>query len=526
MLNSVDFSGRPFHFIGIGGIGMSALAYVLASRDLPVSGSDLRLSHITERLESHGARIFGQQTAENLAFFAAETASTPAASVKATQNGVSQNGTGQSGTGQSGTGQNGTAAARAAQKAEIRQNQLPQIVCSTAIDDTNAEYRAAVAMGCPIFHRSDILAALMNERKGIAIAGTHGKTTTSSITGYLLLKAGIDPTIIIGGEVSAWKGNAYVGKSDYVVAEADESDGSLVKLSSYLGVVTNIELDHPDHYSNLDQVVAIFETFASQCETLIGSIDCPTVRDRLKLDISYSLEADSGADYIATNIREKASGTVTELWERGTKLGELTLPLLGLHNLSNALAAIAVARHLGVSFEAITTHLPHFQGARRRFEHRGFHNEILFVDDYAHHPSEIKATLAAAQVERSGAVPSGRDRQVVAVFQPHRYSRTASLFDEFATAFEGADRILVTDIYSAGETNKTNITGEQITRAIAQHQPNTEYYPTLETVERSLSTSLTPGDIVIFLTAGNLNQIMPAVMAAYESALQPEVALT
>ena len=486
MLNSVNFSGKPFHFIGIGGIGMSALAYVLASRGLPVSGSDLRLSHITERLEKKGAYIFNQQQAENLSFF---------------------------------TSQNGG-------KATL----LPQVVCSTAIGESNAEFKEAKALGCSIFHRSDILAALMNEHKGIAIAGTHGKTTTSSIVGYLLLKAGVDPSIIIGGEVSAWEGNAYVGKSDYVVAEADESDGSLVKLSSHIGVITNIELDHPDHYSSLDQVVAIFDKFVAQCETVIGSIDCPTVRDRIKPDISYSLEADSGADYIATNIRENASGTTAEILERGKTLGDITVPLLGLHNLSNALAAIAVARQLGVGFEPLVTHMPNFGGARRRFEHRGFHNEILFVDDYANHPTEVEATLAAAQVERTGSIPSGGDRKVVAVFQPHRYSRAATLLDEFAHAFEGADRIIVTDIYSAGETNTANITGEQVTEAIAKQRPNTEYHATLDAVKHTLTTSLSPGDIVIFLTAGNLNSIIPEVMAAYqnnsENAPQPEAALT
>ncbi|MEO0647003.1 MAG: UDP-N-acetylmuramate--L-alanine ligase [Cyanobacteria bacterium J06650_10] len=481
MLNSVDFSGRPFHFIGIGGIGMSALAHVLSCRGLPVSGSDLRLNAITKRLEKKGAHIFNHQQAENLAFFAQRN------------NHVTK---------------------------------LPQVVCSTAIGKSNPEYKEAIAIGCPIFHRSDILAALMNERKGIAIAGTHGKTTTSSITGYLLLKCGIDPTIIIGGEVSAWSGNAYVGKSDYVVAEADESDGSLVKLSSHIGVITNIELDHPDHYSSLDQVVDIFDQFVDKCETVIGSIDCPTVRDRIKPSISYSLDLNSNADYIATNVVEAATGTSADIIERGETLGRITVPLLGLHNLSNALAAIAVARELGVGFEQLAEHMPNFEGARRRFEHRGFYNEILFVDDYAHHPSEVKATLAAARVQREGALPSGIARKVVAVFQPHRYSRAATLLDEFATAFAGADRILVTDIYSAGETNTANITGEQVKDAIAKHQPNTEYYPTLEAAKQTLQTSLNPGDIVIFLTAGNLNQIIPDVMSAYQTVPQPEAALT
>lgn len=478
----VDFSGRPFHFIGIGGIGMSALAHVLACRDLPVSGSDLRLSHITRRLESKGAYVFNQQQAENISFF---------------------------------THLHGGEA-----------TQLPQVVCSTAIGEDNVEFAEARALGCPVFHRSDILAALMNERKGIAIAGTHGKTTTSSITGYLLLKAGVDPTIIIGGEVSTWDGNAYEGKSDYVVAEADESDGSLVKLSSHIGVITNIELDHPDHYSSLDQVVDIFEQFVAKCGTVIGSVDCPTVRDRIQPAIGYSLDANSGADYIATNITELAEGTTAEIIERGESLGMMTVPLLGLHNLSNTLAAIAVARQLGVSFEAISQHLPNFEGAARRFDHRGLHNEILFIDDYAHHPSEITATLAAAEVQRSGKLPSGMPRKVVAVFQPHRYSRAFTLLDEFSTAFGSADRVIVTDIYSAGETNTSGITGEQVMRAIAQHNPHTEYQATLQEVTQTLATTLSPGDIVIFLTAGNLNQIIPEVMKAYQWVPQPEAALT
>lgn len=479
---SVDFSGRPFHFIGIGGIGMSALAHVLACRGLPVSGSDLRLSHITERLESKGAYIFNQQQSENISFF---------------------------------TNLHGG-----------ESTQLPQVVCSTAIGEENAEFKEAKALGCPIFHRSDILAALMNERKGIAIAGTHGKTTTSSLTGYILWKAGIDPTIIIGGEVSDWDGNAYEGKSDYVVAEADESDGSLVKLSSHIGVITNIEMDHPDHYSSLDQIVAIFDQFVSKCGTVIGCLDCPTVRDRIKPEIGYSLDPESGADYIAQNVMEAAEGTTAEIVERGNSLGTLTVPLLGLHNLSNALAAVAVARQLGVSFEAIVQHLPGFGGAARRFDHRGLHNDILFVDDYAHHPTEIEATLAAAEVQRSGKLPSGVSRKVVAVFQPHRYSRASTLLDEFAVAFGSADRVVVTDIYSAGEKNISGITGEQVRDAIAQHNPNTEYQASLEDVKRLLKTTLTPGDIVIFLTAGNLNQVIPDVMAAYQAVPKPEVALT
>ncbi|MEM8612751.1 MAG: UDP-N-acetylmuramate--L-alanine ligase [Cyanobacteria bacterium P01_H01_bin.105] len=465
---AVDFSGRPFHFIGVGGIGMSALAYVLAQRQVPVSGSDCRLTHITRRLQEKGVRIFWSQEAENIA--------------QATQNSSADG------------------------------MLLPQVVCSTAIDSSNPEYKAAMDAGCPMFHRSDILAALMQETQGIAIAGTHGKTTTSSMVGYLLLKAGIDPSIVIGGEVSAWQGNAYVGTSDYMVAEADESDGSLVKLSAAIGVITNIELDHPDHYSTLDEVVGIFKHFAHQCDVVVGSADCETVLNQIQPDITYSLRPDSGADYVAKDICETAQGTTAEIWERGQRLGELHLAILGRHNLSNSLAAIAVARRLGVEFDEIVTIMATFEGAKRRFDHRGFHNNILFIDDYAHHPSEIKVTLAAAKVKSTEILPGISQRRVVAVFQPHRYSRITTLLQEFSTAFNDAAQVLVTDVYSAGEKNSSGITGEDIRSAIGEHHTQVSYAATLDDVKAKLASFLQPGDLVIFLTAGNLNQALPDVM--------------
>jgi UDP-N-acetylmuramate--alanine ligase len=259
MLNSVDFSGRPFHFIGIGGIGMSALAYVLTQKQLPVSGSDLRLSHITQRLQEAGAHIFWRQEAENLRFFEQSLAATPEQSPLATY-------------------------------VQSLPHVLPQVVCSTAINESNDEYRAALEMGCPILHRSDLLAALMNEQKSVAVAGTHGKTTTSSMVGYALLAANLDPTIVVGGEVSAWEGNAHLGTSDWFVAEADESDGSLVKLAANIGIITNIELDHPDHYETLDDVVDIFRRFTQQTETIIASADCETIAQYIDADVTYSVE--------------------------------------------------------------------------------------------------------------------------------------------------------------------------------------------------------------------------------------------
>ncbi len=465
---AVDFSGRQFHFIGVGGIGMSALAYVLAKRQLPVSGSDRRLTHITRRLQENGVRIFWSQEADNIAQVTCTSSTNDAV--------------------------------------------LPQVVCSTAIGPSNPEYKAALDAGCPMFHRSDILAALMNDTQGIAVAGTHGKTTTSSMVGYLLLKAGIDPSIVIGGEVSAWEGNAYVGSSDYMVAEADESDGSLVKLSAAIGIITNIELDHPDHYSTLDEVVGIFKHFATQCDVVIGSADCDTVLQRIQPAVTYSLRQDSNADYIATDICETAQKTTAEIWERGERLGTLSLAILGRHNLSNALAAIAVARRLGVEFDAIATIMATFAGAKRRFDQRGFHNNILFIDDYAHHPSEIKVTLAAAKVKSTEILPAVSQRRVVAVFQPHRYSRITTLLQEFATAFGDADQVIVTDIYSAGEANASGITGEDVTSTIGEHHTQATYGATLDDVKSKLASMLQPGDLVIFLTAGNLNQVIPDVM--------------
>ncbi|KPQ39217.1 MAG: UDP-N-acetylmuramate--alanine ligase MurC [Phormidium sp. OSCR] len=473
MPDSVDFSGKPFHFIGIGGIGMSALAYVLAKRQLRVYGSDLKSNHITQRLQELGVHIFWEQDAKNLDVFRTEVA-------------------------------------RESRAVDLPDNCLPQVVCSTAINPNNAEYQAAVALGCPIFHRSDVLAALIQTHHSIAVAGTHGKTTTSSLIGYLLLEAGLDPTIIVGGEVEAWSGNARLGSSPYLVAEADESDGSLVKFQSRLGVITNIELDHPDRYESLEEVTGIFRTFAQRCQTTIGCIDCEVVRDRLKPDITYSLDPTQGADYSADNLEMSAQGTRAQIWERGTQLGDLHLGLLGKHNLSNALAAIAVARSLGLEFDAIAQALSSFQGARRRFELLGIANEIRFIDDYAHHPSEIAATLSAARLQVDG---SGHPSQrLVAIFQPHRYSRTQTFIQEFATVFAEADQVIIAPVYSAGEAPIPGVSSEHLASAIAEHHHQVYAQPTLADLKHFLRDFLLPGDLALFLGAGDLNGIVPDLL--------------
>jgi len=498
MLSSVDFSGRPFHFIGIGGIGMSAIAYILAKRKLPVSGSDICLGHITQRLEASGAHVFGRQDASNLDLFKPHVE--PAASMLPTGVALCAGAT------------PGVVAEPDSPVSQLVANKpnvnLPQVVCSTAINSANLEYRAALDLGCPIFHRSELLAALIQDYYSIAVAGTHGKTTTSSLIGYLLLQAGLDPTIIVGGEVNAWGGNARLGQGEYLVAEADESDGSLVNLSAQIGIVTNIELDHPDHYETLDEVVATFQVFAQRCQILVGCIDDATVAERLKPTVSYSIKPDMGADYTVTNVAYRAKGTTARVWERGKDLGVLDLPLLGQHNLSNALAAVAVGRLLGLDFLVIAKSLATFEGARRRFELRGEVNDILFIDDYAHHPSEVRATLAAARLQ------AGPQAKIVAIFQPHRYSRTLAFLQDFAQSFGNADRVVVSQIYSAGEPDLGQISGQELAEMTAAHHPQVTYKAALNSVCEFLTQTLCPGDLALFLGAGNLNQIIPEVMAA------------
>lgn len=502
MLNSVDFSGKPFHFIGIGGIGMSALAYVLAKQRLPVSGSDISLSHITQRLQDQGAHIFWSQDATNLEFFTNAAQREAIASPVAIANlpplvsSVEPNG------------------CKSQVVDRVADPALPQVICSTAINPNNSEYRAALDLGCPIFHRSDVLAALMQRYRSIAVAGTHGKTTTSSMIGYLLLQTGLDPTIVVGGEVDAWEGNARLGESPYLVAEADESDGSLVKLTAEVGIITNIELDHPDHYQTVDEVVETFQIFAQQCKVLVGCLDCDRVRDDLNPSITYSLDPQLEADYTATDVVYQSDGTIATIWERGKPMGQLKLSLLGQHNLSNALAAIAIGRYLGLEFEAIATVLKTFEGARRRFERKGEYHGISFVDDYAHHPSEIRATLAAARQQLKHSASAGN--RLVAVFQPHRYSRTQAFLADFAQCFQDADLVVTTEIYAASEVNSGQISGQNLWEAIASHHPQAIFQPSLSDVQTYLQQTLQPGDLVLFLGAGNLNRILPELIAFFQ----------
>lgn len=475
-MSIIDLKGKPFHFIGVGGIGMSALAYILAKRDLPVSGSDLRATHITNRLEKVGATIFTSQEANNfqrLSWCNHEHSPKPQV----------------------------------------------QVVCSTAINKDNPEYQEAIALGYPIYHRADLLAALIKDYESIAVAGTHGKTTTSSLIAYMLLECGLDPTVIIGGEVSAWEGNARLGKSKYLVAEADESDGSLVRHHPTFGIITNIELDHPDHYQSLEQLVAIFEQFAQQSKNVVACVDCPIVKKYIKADLTYSLNPQSGANYIATNIVHSPYGSQAEIWEKGIWLGNISLELSGDHNISNALAAIAVGRKLGLNFANIANALSNFPGAKRRFEYKGTYQGAVLIDDYAHHPSEIRCTLQAGRAR----LKQYNAERLIAIFQPHRYSRTAAFLEDFAKCFAEADVVIVTDIYSAGEKNTEGINGEIVADYISKYHNQVYFHPNLQTLSEFLVNFLEPFDLTLFLGAGNLNQIIPQLIALEQKSF-PQVA--
>jgi UDP-N-acetylmuramate--alanine ligase len=497
MSNLIDLSGRPFHFLGIGGIGMSALAYILAKRNLPVYGSDIRPNHITEKLQEIGAHIFWSQDASNLDFFVSHSLG-----VDENLSPVAVNGDGKN-------GQKDSKDRRTKNCSRV----LPQVICSTAIASDNPEYQAAIDLGCPIFHRSDLLAALIEASEGIAVAGTHGKTTTSSALGHVLFAAGLDPTIVVGGEVNTWGGNAHAGTGKFLVAEADESDGSLVKIAAKLGVITNIELDHPDHYQSLEETIEVFQVFRDRCTELVGCIDCAIVREKIKPSISYSLNPELNPDYTVDSVVYSSNGTTAQVWESGKVLGKMFVPLLGEHNLSNALAVVAVSRQIGLDFEAIAQAIASFGGARRRFEHRGEYNNILFVDDYAHHPSEISATLKGARLHASA---SSRSHRIVAIFQPHRYSRTQAFLSEFAECLQAADVVAITDIYAAGEKNLTGLNSSQVAEIVKQSHNNVHYQPDLQSLSKFLQKILVPGDLALFLGAGNLNQIIPEVMAYYQ----------
>ncbi len=441
---------RKIHFVGIGGIGMSGIAEVLLNLGYKVSGSDLRESEITTRLARLGGDIVYGHKAENL-------------------------------------------------------KDVDVVVTSTAVRKDNPEVVEANRRLIPVIPRAEMLAELMRMKYGIAVGGTHGKTTTTSMVATLLSHAGIDPTAVIGGRLDSLGSNAKLGQGKFLVAEADESDGTILKLTPTIAVVTNVDADHLDFYPNLDAIKDTFVEFVNKVPFFGLAVLClddaniqaliPRVKKRF---VTYGLA--SQADFYATEISHKANRTSFTAHHRGKALGRISFKMPGRHNVLNALAAVAVAMELDIPFETIAEGLHDFGGVQRRFQVRHDDGKIMVVDDYGHHPAEIKVTLAAAR--------SGWDRRVVAVFQPHRYSRTKALFDEFVTAFYQADHLVVMDIYAAGEDPIEGVNAKDLAGGIAGHgHKDVHYIGNAEAVLDHLQTVVREGDIVITLGAGNVWQI-------------------
>lgn len=436
------------HFIGIGGAGMSGLARILLELGHRVSGSDLARTQITERLELQGATCYIGHAAEN-----------------------------------------------------VGEAQL--VVISTAIKKDNPELIQAQNKGIPIIHRGDMLALLMKRQLGIAVAGAHGKTTTTSMLALVLEKNDLDPTIVIGGELNDIGGNAKLGRGKYLVAEADESDGSFLKLDPGAVVITNVEDDHLDYYGTVEEVKKAFKKFINKVPgngLAVVCLDDPGARE-VSADfpgnvVYYGIQRQD-ADYTLRNLYLNGSASRGDVYYRNKRLGVLELKVPGLHNFSNALAVIAVSLWAGLEFESITGALKEFKGAGRRFQLLGEVGGIRVVDDYAHHPSEIKATLKAARQVSKG--------RVISVFQPHRYTRTSLLRERFGNAFSDADVIIVNDIYGAGEQPIEGVSARLIVDSIEKNEKRpVTYLPTREEIVDYLVDFARPGDLILTLGAGNI----------------------
>ncbi|MFA6451326.1 MAG: UDP-N-acetylmuramate--L-alanine ligase [bacterium] len=437
-----------YHFVGIGGIGMSGLAQILLEKGYAVSGSDVAKSNQVKRLEDLGAKIKIGHAAQNL-------------------------------------------------------NGSDVTIVSSAISINNPEVKAAIRRGIPILHRSEMLALLMKAGKGIAVSGTHGKTTTTSMIALLLERAGLDPTVIIGGVLDQFKSNAKYGKGEYVVAEADESDGSLVRLSPKIAIVTNIEADHMDYYSDITQIKNTFAKFLSKLPEDGLAIMCTDDQNVKRVSelyhgkkLTYGLN--NGAYLKAIQIEYSGMGSKFLVINRGLEIGNFRLNVPGTHNIYNALAAIALGLELGISLDVIQDTLLEFTGAKRRFQIISNHGGMVVVDDYAHHPTEIMATLSAARkIHRQG--------RIISVFQPHRYSRTQYFFDLYGKSFFNSDYVIVTDVYAAGEKPIAEINGKMIASTLQKYgHEGVIYIPNIQDVPQYLMEFANSDDFVITLGAGDV----------------------
>jgi len=446
------------HFVGIGGIGMSGIAEVLLNLGYKISGSDLKSSAVTQRLATLGATISEGHQAENIS------------------------------------------------GAEV-------VVVSSAVPPDNPEIAEARALHIPVIQRAEMLAELMRLKYGIAIAGMHGKTTTTSMVAAVLAAGGLDPTVVVGGRVDAMGSNARLGKSQYLVAEADESDRSFLKLSPILAVVTNIDREHMDCYRSMKDVKRAFLEFMDRLPfygMVVACTDDPLLR-RLFPQIQRRLVTYGtrrGSDFQVRLDKPKSqpeSVSHFHVTYRGETLGAFELHVPGIHNILNATAAIAVGVGLDIPIAKIHSALASFVGVDRRFQLRGTAGGVSVIDDYGHHPTEIRATLAAAR--------ECGYRKVHVVFQPHRYTRTQSLMDEFATAFENADSLFVLDIYPAGEPPIPEITGEALARRIGEKgTPPTKYASSFENAATSVIADAQEGDMILTLGAGSVSQLGPMII--------------
>ncbi|MEZ4373405.1 MAG: UDP-N-acetylmuramate--L-alanine ligase [Polyangiaceae bacterium] len=450
---------RQVHFIGVGGIGMSGLAEILRTLEFDVSGSDLREGETTKRLARLGVRIDVGHVAQNV------------------------------------------------RDADV-------VVYSSAIPAENPEMVEARALGIPVITRAEMLAELMRVKYGVAIAGSHGKTTTTSLVATLLRAAGFDPTVVVGGRMQALGTNAKLGAGDLLVAEADESDGSFLRLTPTIAVVTNIDPEHLDFYHSHERIKDAFVEFIEKVPfygLAVLCLDHPDVQDLLprirRRHVTYGLSPQ--ADYSARHLTHRGTVSTFMAYRRNEPLGEFALRMPGQHNVLNALAAIAVGDELEVPLDEMKEALATFGGVARRFSLVGEVDGVSLVDDYGHHPAEIKATLTAAR--------NAFDGKVIVAFQPHRYTRTQDLFDDFARAFNDADHVLVTDIYPAGEKPIEGIDSAALVRAIAEHgHHSVAYVGDRSELAQRLASLATPGDGVIALGAGDINRVLTQVQSELE----------
>lgn len=436
--------------IGIGGAGMSGIATVLRQQGYVVSGSDLRASEVTRRLQGQGIQVALGHDAANLP-----------------------------------------------PDAEL-------VIVSSAVGEDNPELVAAVARGVPVIKRGEMLARLVNAREGIAVAGAHGKTTTTAMVALVLEQAGLSPSFIIGGELQHLALSAKLGQGPHFVAEADESDASFLALHPRIAVVTNVEDDHLDYYRSLERLQGAFRQFVQQVRPdgfalLCGEDPClQAMRDQVPTRVLYygfqRTHDYALFDYEACGYRSQFGAS-----RNGRTLGRIELQVPGVHNALNALAATAVGMELGLGFEVIREALAEFVGAKRRFEVLGQVDGVTVLDDYAHHPTEIAATLAAARQAHPG--------RLVVIFQPHRYSRTRLLGEQFGPALRAADVVVVTDVYGAGEAPIPEVSGEIIHRSALAAGCNATYVADLDQVPQHVRALMRPGDLVITMGAGDIRQV-------------------